>query len=376
MSAYIKVAVLVLASGFGALSMAKDLAIGSKVGYYDPSQIAPNTSNTSAPSNWRMTDGQLFNGVRMDGVARIAFDSDGSLNNGSYICSGTLLGGGQYVLTAAHCADNFNVMSVQFGVYNNVAKVTSAVEQAYVHPKWDGSLGTGADIAIIKLSAPVSNIQGFNISTTNDLGKTMLITGYGSTTTGSSQSGSNWNDWGWGHWAYNDADVSGRQLDAAWDPGNSYTYFGEEYLFDFDNGTQTNNALARVGEQFGVNWDSNTGQGANEGLIAGGDSGGADFVWNGTEWLISGVHSYGYYSLCTSAGVTPTCDTSVGAGGANGDWGNNTSFGDVSGSTAVYAQAEWINSVINAPVPEPTTWALMLAGVGLMGCVSRRRRQD
>ena len=39
----------------------------------------------------------------LEGVARLRFDNDGNLNNGSYICSGTLLAGGQYVLTAAHC---------------------------------------------------------------------------------------------------------------------------------------------------------------------------------------------------------------------------------------------------------------------------------
>ena len=73
----------------------------------------PNTGNSSAVANWRFAPGQVFNGVAgaLDGVARISFTTP----QGNYACSGSLLQGGQYVLTAAHCADDFSSMTVQFG---------------------------------------------------------------------------------------------------------------------------------------------------------------------------------------------------------------------------------------------------------------------
>ena len=81
-------------------------------------------SNNTAPSNWRFDSTSTFNGVNFDGVARLYFDSDGSIDNGGFICSGTLLAGGMYVLTAGHCADNFNVMKIEFGLNNDVATAT------------------------------------------------------------------------------------------------------------------------------------------------------------------------------------------------------------------------------------------------------------
>jgi len=62
-------------------------------------------------------------------------------------------------------------------------------------------------------------------------------------------------------------------------------------MSDFDNGSANRNTLGRIADITGNHWSSGTGRGANEALIAGGNSSGGDFVWNGTEWLLSGVHS-------------------------------------------------------------------------------------
>jgi hypothetical protein len=113
--------------------------------------MEPNTGNTSSLSNWRFAPGQVFNGVAgaLDGVARLSFTaaSDGL----GYACSGSLLAGGQYVLTAGHCADDFTSMTVQFGWYNGTAQVTRSVSvsDVYLNPQWNGTLDTGADIALI-----------------------------------------------------------------------------------------------------------------------------------------------------------------------------------------------------------------------------------
>lgn len=317
------------------------------------------TTHTSPPSDWRLTSGMTFNGVGFDGLARLAFDNDGDLTNGFYVCSGALLAGGTHVLTAAHCADDFNTMLVQFGVYGNVATATRSAAAAYVHPDWTGALATGADLAVIKLDTPVVGIQGFNISTSNNVGSTMLVMGYGTTTTSDGLNGPpNWDEWGWGHYGYNEADVGIEAFDDADTPGNAWTYSGDEYVFDNDNGLDLNNTLQRLSDQAGASFASSTGLGADEALIAGGDSGGPDFVWNGSEWLIAGIHSWGW-QYCEGR-ISPSCDVNSAV---------PSSYGDLSGSTAVYAQAAWISSV----VPEPGTYGMMALGLLAVVGVARRR---
>ncbi len=336
----------------------------------------PNTGNTSAVANWRFAPGQLFNGVAaLDGVARLSFTNSA----GNWACSGSLLAGGAYVVTAAHCADDFSSMTVQFGWYGGVAAVTRTVApgQATVHPLWTGALDTGADIAILKLNTPVSTIAGYNLSTTNDVGQTHLMAGYGTTSVGSVNTATSWADGGYGHYGWNTFDVSSQSFNAAVqtiDPTWGYdpTYYapGITYMVDFDNpnGSQTNNTIGRVAGVTGNTFSSNTGLGTDEALIAGGDSGGGDFVWDGSQWLLSGVHSWGWQgnSVCSYINVgTNNCDVAS---------ANSSSYGDTSGSTAVLSHLAWIESVTGVtPVPEPQTWALMLAGLAAVGAYARRR---
>ncbi|MCE2916765.1 MAG: trypsin-like serine protease [Rubrivivax sp.] len=349
----------------------------TQVGYYDPSVLgqAPLTGNNPAdgtPSvqDWRVTAGMTFNGVNFDGNVRINFDGDGSLANGGFVCSGTLLKGGQYVLTAAHCADDSLtpatfVMEVRSGIYGNVAQTTQSIQASnvYVHPGWNGSLGTGADIAVIRLTTPILGTTGFDISRSNDVGKTMLIMGHGTTQLGNVASATNWNDYGWAHYGYNQADVTDKAFNDAWDNSGDNT-FGEGYVFDFDalSNAATHNTIKRLGDLRGGIFSSSEGLGIPEAITAGGDSGGGDFVWNGSEWLLSGVHSWGW-QFCGGR-ISPTCDFTT---------RNGSSWGDISGSTAVFSHAAWIEG-ITGPIPEPGTYALMGLGLAAVAGAARRRK--
>lgn len=380
--------ILQLSAISAALFMAQAaMADASKYVSADIGSLTPTTGNTSAPSNWRFAPGQLFNGVAaLDGVALLTFTaSDG----GSYACSGSLLQGGAYVLTAGHCADDFvGNMAVSFGYYNGVAAVTRTVAQgnATLHPLWQGfgnSADAGSDLAILKLSAPVTTIQGYKLSTTNDVGKNYLMAGYGTSGTATSLTSPSWADGNYGHYGYNTFDVTSKTFNQAVDTVvagwgyNAAYYTGTTYMSDFDNasGNAANNTLGRIAAVTGNAWTSGTGLGANEALIAGGDSGGGDFVWDAAsgQWLLSAVHSWGWQG--NQSNGTGACD-SVGLTGCDGRTSNSSSYGDLSGSTAVFDQTAWINSVVGntVPVPEPESYALMLAGLGLVAAAARRRR--
>ena len=87
------------------------------------------------------------------------------------------------------------------------------------------------------------------------------------------------------------------------------------------------------------------------------------------QWILSAVHSYGW-DICTDE-AHGGYDNSLGNCVVAPNNPNGGSFGSLGGSTAVYTQLAWINSI--TAVPEPETYALMLAGLGVVGWASRRR---
>lgn len=282
--------------------------------------VDPNTYNVAA-------------GTGYDGVVRI------STNVGT--CTGSLMLGGLYVLTAGHCVtDSSGVVDVTSSsiIFDLPTGQTSVPGAAYIkHPGWTGILNNGNDLALIRLSAfaPAAAERYGIFRGTNELGQNGLIMGYGRKGTGA---------------AGNTPGIDGikrsgqNRYDAYGDAVTGYPPSQSVLAYDFDDGTATHDG-------FGFYFPSlaDTGLGLNEVMIAPGDSGGPTFL----AGLVAGVHSYG------ARGDSPP----------DNDGTLNSSFGEFGADTRVSYYAEWVDDYI---VPEPGTW--MLFALGLGGLAAWRRR--
>ena len=262
----------------------------------------------------------------LDGVARL----DITRNDGSFGCSGSLLAGGAYVLTAAHCVSGETGTATTSSVSVSLkgGTVTASLASYVTNPGWNGSLTAGNDLALIKLASPVTGVDGYALANASAQGGTVVLAGYGYTGTG--QTGSVSGTFGTLYYGSNEYDG---------DPSG----FTATYLYDFDGGR--------------FNTFGSTGLGNAEVLIAAGDSGGPGLVLVGGTYYLAGVHSF---DSCSRR----TCPV-------------NSSFGEVGGDISVFDQAAWLQSVMSASVtavPEPQTYALLLGGLLVVGAAARRAK--
>lgn len=309
----------------------------------------------------------------LDGVGKLTIVNPG----GSFLCSGSLLAGGQYVLTAAHCLTNdttgaLNAAAVTVEFKPGTAAAVTTVGASYsVAPGWAGldSLGNGSDLAIVRLATPVTTIAGYGLSTTNDIGKTFLMAGYGRI--GDGTAGATAGTSGTLHYGYNVFDTTDLALTTALRNagyggavGPAYTKYGDTYVFDFDNGSANQNAIKRLYDLTAVSGASNLGV-SLEAMFAQGDSGGGDFVLDGSgNWVLSAVHSLDW-NLCSNSTSGTLANCVVGPSGST------ASFGSLGESTSVFSQSAWIAQVTG--VPEPSSYVLMAAGLVCCGWLARRR---
>ena len=299
---------------------------------------------------------------------------------GNFICSGSLLSDRVSILTAGHCVSDgggtpgpASVTAYFYGGSNPDAVLTSAgvgtavpISQIFVHPGYTGQVIDQNDIAVLRLSVEAPAFaKGYNINQSGALeGKNFTVAGVGGRSTvggsvgvnagtGRLREGDNRYDFTFG-----DADFGGFFTDI--DPANGENFFGtaqieHSIISDFDNGLVANDASCILGLAFVGNpiRFCDLGRGAREVGVAGGDSGGPQFF----KGKVSSVTSYGL-------SFGPDFGDAVG--------GLQSSFGEYSGYVPTHIHTSFI---VNSMVPEPGSWALMIAGFGLAGTAIRRQRR-
>jgi hypothetical protein len=86
--------------------------------------------------------------------------------------------------------------------------------------------------------------------------------------------------------------------------------------------------------------------------VSGGDSGSPAFIQDSSGiWRLAGVNTFTFTSMQKQTAST---------------------FGTGGGGMLVSSYADWIDGIIATPVPEPSTYVLLLVGLGLIGFAASR----
>ena len=299
---------------------------------------------------------------------------------GAFVCSGTLINK-RTIVTAAHCvsdgtSDRPLSTTAYFHngpdgptIYNPATSGSTplVVGRTIVHRDYSGNVVDENDIAILQLDADAPDFaKVIPLSAISDLTSlNHTIAGYGARSTNGGGTGtlpvSNANT---GRlrdadnrfeWRFGDADFEGYWTGAFGPQG-----IDNVWMSDFDNGTAfrdnscnvagfesgTSPAAAAIFSKavFSSSKYCDLGLGAREGIGAGGDSGTGYFI-NGE---LVAVHSFAlWYRADESA----------------------NRFGQFKGAVSV----DFHRDFINANIPEPATWAMMIGGFGMVGGAMRRR---
>lgn len=299
--------------------------------------------------------------------------------------SATLLNN-EWVLTAGHNWNTNTLTSLQFILHG--VEYEADMNSLYQHPLWlsppsplspaEADVSQGWDIALFRLSAPITNTIAFPelYTKSDEFGKVGITLGGGWQGTGTEPWQPQTNSPLLIYAAANIIDRVTHQsnsghtggflvadFDGESDPdqntlGQTYATNDSPWLWNPDS--QVVSSLDPAGDIVGTN--SSGSQYVDEfdnileGGTAPGDSGGPTFIFDNGTWKLAGV---------TSWGVNPW-DTLTNGGGDQG------LYGDVSYFTRVSEHTDWIYSVI----PEPSAALLTLYGLSASLLVFRCFRRS
>ncbi|MBI1322101.1 trypsin-like serine protease [bacterium] len=248
--------------------------------------------------------------VSSDAATQLAatsnYDPVGMLSINGNTASGTLIRS-DWVLTAAHVISNsaghFDLASATF----NVGGQPMVASYAEVHPNWNGDLGSGFDLALVKLAAPSASITpaSFRDAPAQLTGQSITFLGYGQGGTG--DSGTIPDSAGVKRAGTNMLDTDGSILGMS-------PYI---YMSDFDSGSSSDNSL---GTSTPTEFES---------VLAPGDSGGGVFMTVGGSTILVGVNSF----VASFAGQA------------------NSTYGNIAGFVSIQPHIAWIDSIAHAPEP-------------------------
>lgn len=299
-------------------------------------------------------------------------------NAGSFVCSGTLMSNRISIVTAAHCVTDATLakpLSTTVFLYNGAGDpnvyaggtgITQiAVANYFINPDYTGEVIDQNDIAVLRLSqladAAFGGAELYNGG--NLTGQSFNVAGLGARSsiggnfganlgTGRLRQGDNRYEF-----AFGDTDFGGffTNRDANGENFFGFAEIGGSIVSDFDNGLATNDTSCRLAAALGLSGSKycNTGLGALEVGVAGGDSGGPQFIG-------------GKLASVTSYGLT------FGTGFGDVRAGNNSSFGEFSGYVPTSLHSDFLAR--SMAVPEPSTWAMLIVGFGVIGGTLRTRR--
>ena len=267
---------------------------------------------------------RAYPGEGYDGIVRVSY--------GGYYGTGTLLFDGRAVLTAAHLFEGSSgSASVSFETPGGTQSFSA--NKILQHPGYDNQ--SNNDLAIVWLSTSASvGANRYNIYRSSDeIGQSFTILGYGQTGLGSTGATDSNTSSPIRLKAGNRFDTDAGTLKGHLGSIMGWTPLpGTQLIADFDNGNATNDALGQLNTQ------SNLGTGLDEGLIAKGDSGGPAFIHN----KVAGIASY--TSSLSRGDIHPDVDTIV-----------NSSFGEIAAWQRVSAYQQWIDQSLRANYLSPPT---------------------